>query len=183
MATSARRLGTLIDNLLDLSKFVANKMELNYQRIDLNELIDHIIEEGKSLYSFSKELNIIFNRANDADTIADKEKIGQVVRNLLTNAFKFSPNNGLLKLSLENIIVEDKPFLHFKIIDEGIGVPEEELEKIFESFIQSSRTRKNGGTGLGLSICKQIIEAHDGKIWATNNQQVGAAFHFILPVK
>ncbi len=110
--------------------------------------------------------------------MADKERIGQVLRNLFVNAIKFSPDHGVIKASIA--LLNDK--YHFSLTDEGIGIPKDELETIFDSFIQSSRTKTGaGGTGLGLSICRQIVESHHGKIWAENNAGDGSSFHFIIP--
>ncbi len=108
-------------------------------------------------------------------------RLNKVIRELLINAIKFSPNNGIIVTSLD--IKKNEEEIYFKISDSGIGVPESELSNIFEAFTQSTRTKtKAGGTGLGLSICKKIIEAHHGKIWVTNNLDKGSTFHFIIPV-
>lgn len=102
-----------------------------------------------------------------------------MLRNLFFNAIKFTSDGGDIRITAE---VENN-LMHFSLTDSGIGIPEEELLEIFEPFTQSSRTKtKAGGTGLGLSISKQIINAHHGEIWATNNATQGASFHFTVPV-
>ena len=112
----------------------------------------------------------------DSTVIMDPERIAQVLRNLMGNAFKFT-KAGKIKISLRT----QGKNLEVVIEDEGIGIPEEELEEIFNPFVQSSKTKNYAdGTGLGLSICKEIITAHNGKIWA-ENKIIGSSFHFILP--
>ena len=180
VADNANRLATLLNNLLDLSKFNADKMIMDFEVVDLNVVIDNIIDECQSLYLNKKSIEIQFNRCKKSSSMIDEKRIDQVLRNLFVNAIKFSKNNSIIIASLENINEE----LLFTITDTGVGIPIEELETIFEPFTQSSRTKTAaGGTGLGLSICRQIIEGHHGKIWATNNIDIGSSFHFIIPVK
>jgi two-component system sensor histidine kinase ChiS len=110
------------------------------------------------------------------------------LRNLFVNAIKFSSDNSKIfaKLIVSETTYDDGnkiDAIHFSITDQAIGVPEEELDSIFLPFTQSSRSKTNaGGTGLGLAISKEVILAHHGKIWARNNQDIGATFEFILPV-
>ncbi|AIL65894.1 Sensor histidine kinase [Rickettsiales bacterium Ac37b] len=188
IASNAKRLSSLLSHLLDLSKFQAGKMRLSLEKIDLNLIITEMIEEAKTLYINGKQLQINFTPLKDAFILADKERIGQVLRNLFVNSIKFSPNNSTITVSLElsEITYDDQnksEAYHFAIKDEGIGVPENELYTIFEVFVQSSKTKtKAGGTGLGLAICKEIIEAHHGEIWAENNQDQGATFNFVVPI-
>ena len=118
--------------------------------------------------------------------ICDYYKMGQVIRNLLSNAIRYTPEKKGLEIlfaqneiTLENIT---KQFLKVSVCDQGIGIPENELTTIFDKFTQSSQTKTGaGGTGLGLAICKEIISAHKGKIWAKNNSMGGATLSFILP--
>ena len=181
VASNAQRLASLVTNLLDLSKFTANKMILDIKANNLVDIIEDIIEECKELYLNKKTVKIHFIKPDSAILAkVDGERIAQVLRNLFANAIKFSKDNGLIIASI--IRIDNK--WHFSITDEGVGIPEDELEDIFDPFTQSSRTRSGaGGTGLGLSICKQIITAHNGEIWATNNQDIGASFHFLIPAE
>jgi two-component system, sensor histidine kinase ChiS len=178
ISKNSKRLSSLLLNLLDLSKLTAGKMIIDLQLIDFSKNIEEMIDESQSLYLTDKEIRIEF----DKETLmvkADAERMNQVLRNLFFNAIKFSPNNSVIKIFSE--ISGDN--FHFSIKDQGIGVPADELEVIFDSFTQSRRTNNgSGGTGLGLSICKEIIEAHNGKIWVENNEDVGATFHFIIPI-
>lgn len=189
VANSAGRLATLVGHLLDLAKFNADKMILYKIEMDLMTSVDNIIGECKVLYLSNNVRKFrIKNEVKSTCLIVDSERISQVLRNLYTNAIKFSPENSLIeaRVTSTSIVYEDNKSvdaLHFSLSDQGPGIPESELESIFEPFSQSTRTKtKAGGTGLGLSIAKQIIEAHHGKIWAQNNQDKGATFHFAIPL-
>jgi signal transduction histidine kinase len=102
----------------------------------------------------------------------------QLVRNLLGNALKVSPSSGVVEIRT----LTSESALEVRVVDEGPGIPEGELEKIFEKFVQSSRTNTGaGGTGLGLAICRDTVSLHGGRIWAENVQPHGAAVCFELP--
>ena len=113
----------------------------------------------------------------------DAQQISQVIHNLLSNAIKFSPQHSRIKIKIEND--NSIAAIRFSIVDQGIGIPEDELEVIFDKFSQSSITKTGADdTGLGLSISKDIIEAHSEKIWAENNQsESGSALIFVIPRK
>ena len=109
----------------------------------------------------------------------DRDKLTQVITNLLGNAIKFTDNDGLITVSAA--VDEDR--VQVAVADNGIGIPEDELDKIFMKFhqVDSSATRKKGGTGLGLAICKEIIEHHGGKIWVESQLGEGSTFYFTVP--
>jgi signal transduction histidine kinase len=181
---NAKRLASLLNNLLDLSKFNADKMIMDFDISDFEVSMQEIIKECKSLYINDKSIEIIVNNeCSNTMLVMDPERISQVLRNLFANSIKFSPNNCKIIVSLKQEEFDNRKSLHFTIIDEGIGIPEVELETIFDPFTQSALTKtKAGGTGLGLSICKEIITSHHGEIWAVNNDDRGASFHFVIPV-
>lgn len=178
IANNASRLGNLLTDLLDMSKFTANKMSISLKKVNLNELVDAVVTECNELYLKDKPINMIFNSSKKNIVNVDKSKIEQVLRNLLTNSIKFTPENGNIE-----IIIKSQPKLtKVTIVDSGVGIPEKELKEIFEVFTQSSKTKTNaGGTGLGLSISKNIVELHKGKIWASNNDGGGSSFCFTIP--
>ncbi len=106
----------------------------------------------------------------------------------MSNTIKFSSENQNIKINLLDSILKkdgrEVPAVTVSVVDEGVGIPEIELDTIFDKFSQSSRTSTGaGGTGLGLTICKEIIKAHNGRIWVENNQEGGATFSFILPYR
>jgi two-component system sensor histidine kinase ChiS len=179
IASNAKRLQNLLCNLLDMSKFSADKMVMDFQQIELNHQVKEVIEECKALYLGNKQIEIVHLFNGEVNITADAERIRQVLRNLFFNAIKFTPDGGKIE---SDIMIKDNQVL-FSIKDSGVGVPEDELLEIFEAFVQSSKTNtKAGGTGLGLSIAKQIIIAHNGKIWAENNEDKGSKFSFVIPV-
>jgi two-component system, sensor histidine kinase and response regulator len=183
---NGKRLMVLLDNLLDLSKFEAGKMECVFRRINIKHIIDNFIKELEPVL-YEKEINVeIVDVTTPSEIVGDESKIGQVIRNLLSNAIKFTPKGKKVTISIEQskFHQNDKsiPALLIDVVDQGIGIPNDELDNIFDKFIQSSRTKTGaGGTGLGLAICKEIIDIHNGKIWAENNPDGGAIFSFMLP--
>jgi signal transduction histidine kinase/Na+/proline symporter/ActR/RegA family two-component response regulator len=184
IAKNSHRLYSLVNELLDFSKFQAGKMEMHMQLSNILDITKEVIEEADSFYNFNKKNNIIlYAKSTIPEFYFDPERIKQVLRNLIFNALKFT-DKGLIEINLKHIAEEDGThFISCSIKDEGIGIPHNELDKIFEPFIQSSLTnKKSGGTGLGLSISKEIILSHKGQIWAENNPHKGAKFIFNLPV-
>ena len=184
------RLLSLINNLLDLSKLDAGKMEFCMQKDNLAVLVEDVVQECEALYMQNKDISIEFtyDKTLNYNATFDQERIAQVVRNLLSNAIKFT-DKGKIKLSLELVRFKKDngnkvQASQFSLADEGIGIPEDELEYIFDKFNQSAKTKTGaGGTVLGLTISKEIINAHQGAIWAVNNpNNLGATFVFTIPV-
>jgi signal transduction histidine kinase len=175
---SGKRLLHLLNDLLDLSKFEAGKMVIEPNENNLVSIFDICYAEQEQRI---KDLSLNLKVKKSSEEIIgyfDEVTITQVINNLLSNAVKFSPKGGEIEVSLK----ETETNLLFTIKDQGAGVPEGELEKIFDAFIQSSHTKTGaGGTGLGLSICKKIITQHKGKIWAENNPDSGSTFTFLIP--
>jgi signal transduction histidine kinase len=168
----------LVDNLLDLAKFEAGKMTFNYEMVDLTQLLKQIGEECQAL-SDARQLSLTYDLPSiSRDVLSDAAKIQQVVRNLLSNAIKFTPERGTITIALHH----DTQGATVTILDQGPGIPEAELETIFDKFVQSSLTKTGaGGTGLGLAICHEIVTSHQGRIWAENHPAGGAKFTFVLP--
>jgi two-component system sensor histidine kinase ChiS len=177
---SSKRLLLLMNNILDLSKFTAGKMSMEMSYSNLEKVIREMVEECRMLYLSGKKIviEIQVEKGLNSKTIMDSERMTQVLRNILSNSIKFAPSPSTIIITL----YKKDHSLYVSVHDEGIGVPENELEIIFEPFVQSSKTNtKSGGTGLGLSICKEIIEAHRGEIWAVNNPDKGITVHFFIP--
>ncbi|MDK9707764.1 MAG: PAS domain-containing sensor histidine kinase [Desulforhopalus sp.] len=183
IAVSGERLLPLINGLLDLAKLESGKMTYDFQIRDLVPEIRSAIHEIMPLAE-KKDLFIRFLPDNVA-TIAcfDQTTIAQVIRNILGNAVKFSNNQTIISITFSPMTDEcNVRYLQVTISNFGISIPEDELVSIFDKFAQSSKTKSGaGGTGLGLSICKQIIEDHLGKIWATHGENGETMFHFTLP--
>ena len=177
---SGKRLMILLNDILDLSKLESGKVKYDFTKETISAVVTSVINEFK-VPSQNKGVMIIFHRPEFNDTLTmDKVKINQVVRNLVDNAIKFSKPNSNIQIKVS----KKSNNLSISIIDQGVGIPDDQLTSIFNKFIQSSRTKTGaGGTGLGLSICKEIIDAHRGKIWAENNLEGGSAIKFQIPVK
>lgn len=185
---SGDRLLILINDLLDLSKLEAGQMDLDMLKTDIMSIIKQLESEFAPVCK-KKDVDLIIESTNlDTIVICDGLKIEQVIRNLISNSIKFTPEGKSITIAfdLKAILKENgtNNMLKISIIDEGVGIPENELVSVFDKFLQSSRTNtKAGGTGLGLSICKELINAHSGKIWAENNTKGGATFSFFIPYK
>lgn len=181
--TSGDRLLQLLNDLLDLSKLEAGMMQMQMAHEDLARLLEQVIEEFSPLAA-EKSLALVFNRhTDDAGLLCDAVRLHQVMNNLLSNAVKFTPVGGKIEVELRLSQVDDcTPALAIAVRDQGIGIPEAELEKVFDKFVQSSKTSSGaGGTGLGLSISREIVALHGGQICAHNNPDGGACFTLLLP--
>lgn len=176
---SGERLSRLLNDLLDLSKLESGAMDYEMHDNNIDSLLNGVISEVNSLAD-RKSLKIrLQGKDKQLNVECDKDKIHQVILNLLSNAIKFTSENK--HITLNHSVFEGR--LKVSVSDEGVGLPEDELETVFDKFIQSSKTKTGaGGTGLGLAISKEIIEAHQGRIWAKNNAEGGAIFTFTLPL-
>ena len=171
---SASQLLAMLNELLDLAKLQAGRMTYNFARVNFAGIVRQAADEFISLVS-ERDLTIVCPSIEDVSGEADAQRVLQVVRNLLSNAVKFSPQGGMIYLSCS----ADENAVHVSVRDQGPGIPEGDLEKIFEKFVQSSATTSGaGGTGLGLAICRQIVKDHGGRIWARNAPEGGALFQF-----
>ncbi|MCK5830719.1 MAG: PAS domain S-box protein [Methylococcales bacterium] len=187
--TSGKRLLNLLNDLLDLSKLEAGKMDLVFNYSQINEIINSCIDEQQTRLE-EKKVSIIKNNFECGyGAQMDSVKIGQVITNLISNAIKFTPEGGKIyfTISKQNIQLgvplKAVSALKVEICDDGVSIPENELKLVFNKFIQSSKTSVNsGGIGLGLSICQEIIKGHQGIIWADNRPRRGAIFSFAIPI-
>jgi CheY-like chemotaxis protein/two-component sensor histidine kinase len=179
VAKSAERIKNLAMHLIAATKLDQGLPAMNLQDVKLSELINDFIDEASTLYTKEKNISLKLDLPRDYLIYADPESITQVLRNLITNAIKWSPRNSSILISIANTGSRQ---VEIKVTDSGVGIPPDELEAIFAPFTQSTRTNTGaGGVGLGLDIARKIIEAHRGKIWATNNAGKGATFCFTLP--
>lgn len=190
---SGTRLLILLDALLDLSRLEAGKQNFKFEKTDINAIARSVINEVETLAINSKiSLKTDFT-SELLLSECDASSIRQVILNLVGNALKFTPENRSITIFTKKSLMtnhtgdtESEPInaLQIKILDEGMGIPDNELGLIFDTFTQSSKTNDgSGGTGLGLAICSEIIEKHHGKIWAENNTERGAIFTIEIPVK
>ncbi len=169
------KLSKMIKDLLDYSKIESGQIELLKEKNNIIEAIEDAIFLVSPL-SKQKNIKILLENRLDIWASFDHEKIQQVLSNLLTNAIKFSPENGKIIIKVS----ENKKEIRVSIEDFGPGIPPEEREKVFQKFYRVSKDKREG-IGLGLAICKGIIEAHGGKIWVEEPPHRGSIFHFTLP--
>jgi PAS domain S-box-containing protein len=175
---SGNTLLQLINALLDLAKLESGRVEFTRAPVDVAVAIPQAIEELRSL-ARDHQLEIEFACSRpEVWVIADRDRVLQVIRNLLSNAIKFAVPGGVIEVQIR----EELATVSVSVADRGVGIPEAELESIFDKFIQSSKTRTGaGGTGLGLAICREIVQALGGRIWAANRPGGGAVMTFELP--
>ena len=186
---NAERLYKLTQDILDIEKIESRNLKLEKTTFDMNEKINNVIRDlipQKNLnYNTKNQQNVkfIFQPTKEPIMVfADKQRIYQVISNLVKNAFKFIPlNDGKIVIILEKIREgNEKEFVSVKIRDNGIGIDSQILPRLFQKFTTKP---ESGGTGLGLYISKSIVEAHGGNIWAENNSDgKGATFRFTFPI-
>lgn len=193
------RLSGIINDLLDLSKIEAGKMDFKFEMIKIEPVIDYV---KTSLDEMAKEKNLTLKTRiedNFAPIYADTHRLEQVLTNLVSNAIKFTPEGGQIEIRTEMIDAKDINYvemfesefkqLHGKYLlvcvkDNGIGISQENLAHVFDKFaqIENSLSRKVGGSGLGLPIARQLLEVHNGAIWCNSKPEKGSSFYFALPV-
>lgn len=182
--TSGERLLALLNDLLDLSKLEAGKMLLNKQKMSLLSVAKNCVAEQSAALKEKQQILLWDKEVCNTEADFDPVRIAQVITNLVSNAIKFTPERKVITISFSEIDYRNQTAIQLTVEDQGVGIPEDELEHVFDKFIQSSKTKTNaGGTGLGLAICHNIIDLHKGKIWAESTQTGGACVSFILPVR
>jgi signal transduction histidine kinase len=171
------RLLVLLNDLLDLSKFEAGRMVMNFAPVRFDLLVRSAADELRSL-SHERGIRTSCTGEGASEVVLDSARFLQVLRNLLHNAIKFSPDGAAVRVRYGR----RDGVVWVMVEDEGIGVPSDELDLVFDKFVQSRKTKTGaGGTGLGLAICRQIVDAHRGRVWAEPGRRVGAAFHVEIP--
>jgi signal transduction histidine kinase/CheY-like chemotaxis protein len=179
VVSEGERLTKLVNDVLDLAKIEAGKVEWNMDAVHMPAILDRAIASTASLFE-QKDLHLEKEIANDLPSFSgDEDKLIQVVVNLLSNAVKFTDDGEVTCRAWQ-----EKGEIRVSVSDTGIGIPAEDLESVFEKFKQvgDTLTDKPQGTGLGLPICKEIIEYHHGRIWAESHLGKGSTFFFAIPV-
>jgi signal transduction histidine kinase len=193
--SASNRVIRLLENLRDITKLEESDA-LNVQRIPILDLLQQSASEMQN--QTSQHVIQVLPCPRLPLVTADPEKLELVINNLLVNAIKYSPHGGAIEIGIKLVRSEPElrslfgdappvklPCLIVSVADNGVGIPEAELNKIFEKFyrVKNKLTGITPGAGLGLYICKIIMEAHGGRIWARNNLQGGSVFHFSLPLE
>jgi len=177
---SGKRLLNLINEVLDLSKIESGKMEFKLENIALTEMIASLTRTMMPILTPRKQGLDVEVEEGLPLVHADEAKLGQVLLNLVDNASRATPDGGKLKIEA----VRDDGWCQVSVIDNGIGIREEDQERIFEPFCQLDNplTKEKEGTGLGLTLIKQIVERYGGRIWVESEYGKGSRFTFTLPL-
>jgi len=173
----SENLNALLNDLIDISMIESGQMRMSFRYFNLNNFLNEIYQQVKESAE-RKNIQLILNEINpDLDVYGDKDRLTQVMNNLLSNAIKYTE-----KGKVEIIAAEKQKSVWIKVKDTGIGIPQEDLNRVFERFYRTDRDRSKTipGTGLGLAIVKHIIEAHDSRIEVTSDKDVGSEFSFKL---
>ncbi len=182
-------LSRLVIDLRDLSLAEAGHLPLNIQSVDVGDLVERAVsgvraQAGEHQIQVKTEL-----QQGLPPVVADADRVGQVLRNLLANALRYTPSGGTVRVTAtvstqHSALSTQHRSVLVTVADTGSGIPAEELPRIFDRFyrVDKSRARTSGGTGLGLSVAKQLVEAQGGRIWADSQDGKGSAFHFTLPI-
>ena len=178
---SADRLLKLISDLLDISKIEAGKFKLNRQMISIGKVIQEAAESLERWREAKKIRLKLEIEPNLPHINADPDRVNQILVNLFSNAIKFTSAGG--RITIKAKVEEKGDFLEISVRDTGIGIPPEQLDKIFERFKHASSTSSLPlqGIGLGLSITREIVKMHGGNIWVESKQGQGSRFTFTLP--
>ena len=186
IVTSGRHLLDLVNDVLDLSKVEAGKMDLHWEDFSVRHTVGEIITQLGTLAA-KKELSILANFEPELDVIsADRGRFRQVLYNLVSNAIKFTPPGGKVQISgrIEPGLEKGTQMALLEIKDTGIGINPKNLESIFESFrqVDNSYSRQYQGSGLGLALTRKLVEMHGGKVWASSALESGSTFSFTIPL-
>jgi len=177
----------VINDILDMSKIEANKLELSFDDFNFGRMLSNIIDVT-SIRAQEKHQQLVVNMNSNVPPfiINDELRLSQVITNLMTNAIKFTPENGKVELNAEKMDEQNGEItLRVEVVDSGIGISPEQQKKLFTSYNQadSSITKNFGGTGLGLAISKRIVELMQGKIWIESELGKGSKFIFTIQAK
>jgi signal transduction histidine kinase len=191
--TQALHLSKMVEDLLSISRLEAGQVKLNRWVISLHQVIGDLTKQLNEMQMQSIRHSLLLDIPRDLPPIyVDRDKVRQILLNLVTNAIKYSPDGGEIVLRARELTtpppsappLPSERSVVISVHDQGLGIPEHELPRIFERFyrIDNSNTRRIGGTGLGLPLTKSLVELHGGRIWAESELGRGSTFFITLPV-
>lgn len=196
---NAIRLSGIINDLLDISKIEAGKMDFKFELTHIEPVIEYV-KNNLTVVAKEKDLTLKYTPAEESPEIyADSNRLEQVLTNLVSNAIKFTPNAGVIEISSrvinarelqydhcfeEDIKKLQGNYLQVCVEDQGIGIERKDLNHVFDKFaqIENSLSRQVGGSGLGLPIARQLMESHNGAIWCDSEINKGSRFYFVIPI-
>jgi signal transduction histidine kinase len=179
--TAAQHMRTLIEDMTNMNLLEMGNTEIKTSKVTLQEVVHEAVKEVQTIAD-TKGVHLTRDyRKDPLEVQIDRDMIKRVCLNVLNNAIRFSPKDTTVKLSVKT----EQKFAQISVVDQGIGIPVDELEKIFEEFyqVEDHRTRRFGGMGLGLAIARAITHLHGGRIWAeSGGAGKGSTFHILLPL-
>jgi hypothetical protein len=177
---NTERLDKIIVDFLEISRIEAARLKFNFVSADLTKTVQAVVEEMKGFMP-EKKIKIETYIEKIPVIECDPDRVSQVLRNLINNAIKFTPENGKIEVSAKSY----SGMILFSVKDSGIGIAEKDQRRLFEPFyqVENMYQHKSGGTGLGLAICKGIVESQNGKIWISSHLGRGTVFYFTVPLK
>ena len=179
---SGSRMADLVNDLLDLAKLEARRVDFALHRADMQVLVSRVQSDLAALLAQRHITLAVDTRTSSTVAMIDTQQFHHAIQNLLANAIKFSQNDGTITVGFSDAMIGRREALALSVRDHGIGIPPGEEERIFEKFVQSSATKTGaGGTGLGLAITLEIIRGHNGTITARNHPEGGALFEIRIP--
>jgi len=172
-----RKMSTMINSFLNVSRLESGKIHLIKSNFDLEKLLKDVVDESKLTDSV---YNINFDCCDAKIIYADRDKIGAVISNLMSNAIKYSEKGKTININSEVV----GNLAHVSIEDEGIGIEEQHLDKLFDRYyrINNNQTKTISGFGIGLYLSAEIVRRHHGEIWAESTYGLGSKFHFTIPL-
>lgn len=177
---SSQRAFTLLNNLMEWAQSQIGRMVFNPEYFDINTIVNEVIllNDGSAK---QKSISLTNKMLSDIQVYADKAMISSVVRNLISNAIKFTHING--KITIKSVVNQND--LTISVIDTGVGISKDRIDKLFtiNEGISTKGTQSENGTGLGLILCREFIEKNNGKIWAQSLPEAGTTFSFLLPLR
>lgn len=174
------RLTRMITDLLDLSRIEAGRVELRLEPVPVAGLIEDVVENLRSMTDKKSLILEVLHSSNPPPIQADRDKVVQILTNLIGNAIKFTPSGGTIKVKTK---VQDDTYMHFGVFDTGCGIQPDELPRVFEKFFRGESIQTEvRGAGLGLAIAKSLVELHGGQIGAESTPGIGSHFFFTIPL-
>lgn len=187
--SNVNRMNRLVSDLTDVSRLESGQLHLETQPIRLAEVVSDVVAATRAQIEAKRQSLALLVPDNLPEVWADRNRLEQILTNLVSNAYKYTPENGRITICAEemNSVNEDaevQPMIHVSVADTGLGIKEEEQKAIFNKFFRGSddEALQSPGTGLGLNITKNLVELHDGRIWFESKYREGTTFHFIIPV-
>jgi signal transduction histidine kinase/putative methionine-R-sulfoxide reductase with GAF domain len=187
--SNVERMSTLVSDLNDNSKIEAGRLRLEYKATDAADVVDEVVRTLKRQVEEKRQMLDVVIPGNLPPMWADHTRVAQVLTNLLSNAYKYTPEGGTLQVGVEESLNQWDPdgaprVIHLWVKDDGIGMTIEDQQKIFQKFFRSEdpKAREVPGTGLGLNITKSLVEMQGGRIWFDSEYRSGTTFHFTIPV-